>query len=166
MSFSVPAPASHRSVVLLAPFGEVVAEAYSIRTVIQFSICPSISSQREGPKINPLCKIVWTMSITAKRAGTQHIKSAGENLSPYLWWNYVPALLFRNLECLLFPFRRQTLQWNGAAAIPFGSCLVFHFRYSVVGSAMRVEYSIAYRTLVRQEVWSYAVKNLKIFQKQ
>ena len=56
--FSVPAPESHRSVVLLAPIGEVVAESYPIRTVIQFSICPSIGRQREGPKINPLCKIV------------------------------------------------------------------------------------------------------------
>ena len=56
--FSVPAPESHRSVVLLAPIGEVVAESYPIRTVIQFSICPSIGGQREGPKINPLYKIV------------------------------------------------------------------------------------------------------------
>ena len=38
--------------------------------------------------------------------------------------------------CFL-PFRRQTLHWNGAAAIPFGGCLVFHFRYLVVDSAMR-----------------------------
>ena len=83
---------------------------YPIRTVIQFSICPSIGRQREGPKINPLCKIVWTVSITAKRAGTQHIKSAGDDLSLYLWWNYVPALLFRNLQCLLFPLRWQTQQ--------------------------------------------------------
>ena len=55
---------------------------------------------------------------------------------------------------------------SGTAAISFGGCLVFHFRYSVVDSAMRVKYSIAYGTLVRQVVWSYAVKNLKIFQKQ
>ncbi len=52
--FSIPAPVSHRSVVLLAPIGEVVAESYPIRTVIQFSICPSIGRQREGPKINLL----------------------------------------------------------------------------------------------------------------
>ena len=42
---------------------------------------------------------------------------------------------------------------SGAAAISFGGCLVFHFRYSVVDSAMRAEYSIAYRTLVRQ--WAF-----------
>ena len=52
--FSMPAPESHRSVAPLAPIGEVVAESYPIRTVIQFSICPSIGRQREGPEINPL----------------------------------------------------------------------------------------------------------------
>ena len=52
--FSIPAPESHRSVAPLAPIGEVVAESYPIRTVIQFSICPSIGRQREGPEINPL----------------------------------------------------------------------------------------------------------------
>ena len=35
--FSVPAPESHRNVVMLAPFGEVMAESYPIRTVIQLS---------------------------------------------------------------------------------------------------------------------------------
>ena len=40
---------------------------------------------------------LWTAAIMTKRAGTQHIKSAGENFSLYLWWNYVPALKFRNL---------------------------------------------------------------------
>ena len=44
---------------------------------------------------------------------------------------------------------------SGAAAISFGGCLVFHFRYSVVDSAMRVEYSISYRTLVRQVILTY-----------
>lgn len=44
---------------------------------------------------------------------------------------------------------------SGAAAISFDGCLVFHFRYSVVDSAMRVEYSISYRTLVRQVILTY-----------
>ena len=35
--FSIPAPESHRSVAPLAPIGEVVAESYPIRTVIQLS---------------------------------------------------------------------------------------------------------------------------------
>lgn len=48
---------------------------------------------------------------------------------------------------------------SGAAAIPFVGCLVFHFRYSVVGSAMRVEYSIAYRTLVRQPFLNIALED-------
>ena len=83
--FSVPASESHRSVVLLAPIGEVVAESYPIRTVIQLS-----------GRLFVLLLINWKIFCdlnevnfvnfpqTTKRAGTQHIKSAGENLSPYL----------------------------------------------------------------------------------
>ena len=83
--FSVPAPASHRSVVLLAPIGEVVAESYPIRTVIQLS-----------GRLFALTLINWEFIFdlnevnfvnfpqTTKRAGTQHIKSAGESLSLYL----------------------------------------------------------------------------------
>lgn len=47
---------------------------------------------------------------------------------------------------------------SGAAAISVGGCLVFHFRYSVVDSAMRARYSIAYRTLVRQVILTYCSK--------
>ena len=49
---------------------------------------------------------------------------------------------------------------SGAAAISFGGCLVFHFRYSVVDSAMRARYSIAYRTLVRQVILTYCSKKV------
>ena len=58
--FSVPAPASHRSVVLLAPIGEVVAESYPIRTVIQFSFFPSIGSSEKGRKLT-LSIINWEL---------------------------------------------------------------------------------------------------------
>ena len=47
---------------------------------------------------------------------------------------------------------------SGAAAISFDGCLVFHFRYSVVDSSMRVRYSIAYRTLVRQVILTYCCR--------
>lgn len=47
---------------------------------------------------------------------------------------------------------------SGAAAISFDGCLVFHFRYSVVDSAMRARYSIAYRTLVRQAILTYCCR--------
>ena len=70
--FSVPAPESHRSVVLLAPIGEVVAESYPIQTVIQFSICPSIGRQREGAKINPLCNIFYSAYNGKKSRYTAH----------------------------------------------------------------------------------------------
>ena len=93
---------------------------------------------------------LWTVATTTKRAGTQHIKSAGDNLSLYLWWNYVPALLFRNLQGLLFPRPWQTQQQERRSRNLFRRLPVFHFRYSIVDSAMRAEYSIAYRTPVRQ----------------
>ena len=77
----------------------IFTQSYPIRTVIQFSICPSIGSQREGPKINPLnnqlgtflpfeqknfCKSFVNGSCNDKKTGTQHIKSAGNDLSLYL----------------------------------------------------------------------------------
>lgn len=65
--FSVPASESHRSVVLLAPIGEVVAESYPIRTVIQFSICLSIGRQREGSFINPLNNQLGTFLPFARK---------------------------------------------------------------------------------------------------
>ena len=49
---------------------------------------------------------------------------------------------------------------SGAAAISFGGCLVFHFRYSVMDSAMRVGYSTAYRTLVRQLLLNISLENV------
>ena len=83
--FSVSVPESHRSVAPLAPIGEVVAESYPIRTVIQLS-----------GRLFALTLINWEFIIdlnevnfvnfpqTTKRAGTQHIKSAGDDLSLYL----------------------------------------------------------------------------------
>ena len=141
----------------LLPFppGSVRAE-YPIRTVIQLS-----------GRLFALTLINWEFIFdlnevnfvnfpqTTKRAGTQHIKSAGENLSPYLWWNYVPALKFRNLQCLLFPSRRQTLQQERRSRNLFRRLPCVSFRYSIVDSAMRARYSIAYRTFVCQVVLTY-----------
>ena len=113
---------------------EIFARSYPIRTVFQFLIFPSIGSQREGLFIPPsiinwelFCRLskrifvnfLWTTAITTKRAGTQHIKSAGDDLSPYLWWNYVLALKFRNLQGLLFSPRRQTLRQERRSRNPF-----------------------------------------------
>ena len=77
--FSVPAPESHRSVVLLAPIGEVVAESYPIRTVIQFSICPSIGSQREGSFINPLNNQLGTFLPFARKNFCKLFVNGGYN---------------------------------------------------------------------------------------
>ena len=77
--FSVPAPESHRSVVLLAPIGEVVAESYPIRTVIQFSICPSIGRQREGSFINPLNNQLGTFLPFARKNFCNFFVNGGYN---------------------------------------------------------------------------------------
>ena len=58
-----------------------------------------------------------------------------------------------------FSARRHTRELNGAAAIPFVGCLVFHFGYLVVGSSMRTGYNIPYRTLVRQPFLNIALEN-------
>ena len=108
------------------PLGSVRAE-YPIRTVIQLSgrlFVHLLINWEFFCYLNEVNFVKFPQ--TTKRAGTQHIKPARENLSLYLWWNYVPALKFRNLQCLLFPSRRQTLHWNGAAAISFVGCLEFH----------------------------------------
>ena len=77
--FSVPTPESHRSVAPLAPFREVVAESYPIRTVIQFSICPSISKQREGPEINPLNNQLGTFFPFARKNFCKLFVNGGYN---------------------------------------------------------------------------------------
>ena len=77
--FSIPAPESHRSVVLLAPIGEVVAESYPIRTVIQFSICPSIGRQREGLFINPLNNQLGTFLPFARKNFCKLFVNGGYN---------------------------------------------------------------------------------------
>ena len=77
--FSVPAPESHRSVAPLAPFREVVAESYLIRTVIQFSICPSIGRQREGPEINPLNNQLGTFLPFAQKNFCKLFVNGGYN---------------------------------------------------------------------------------------
>ena len=79
MSFSVSAPESHRSVAPLAPIGEVVAESYPIRTVIQFSICPSIGRQREGSFINPLNNQLGTFLPFARKNFCKLFVNGGYN---------------------------------------------------------------------------------------
>ena len=169
--FSVPASESHRSVVLLAPIGEVVAESYPIRTVIQFSICPSIGSQREGSFINPLnnqlgtflpfarknfCKLFVNGGYNDKKSQyTAHQISGRKSLAISLMKLCTGSAFQKPSMSAFFRSAGRRCDRSGAAAISFGGCLVFHFRYSVVDSAMRARYSIAYRTLVRQVILTY-----------
>ena len=83
--FSIPAPESHRSVAPLAPIGEVVAESYPIRTVIQLSGQLFAHTLINWEFIFDLNEVNFVnFPQMTKRAGTQHIKSVGDNLSLYL----------------------------------------------------------------------------------
>ena len=57
----------------------VFAQSYPIRTVIQFSICPSIGSQREGPKINPLNNQLGTFLPFARKNFCKLFVNGGYN---------------------------------------------------------------------------------------
>ena len=148
------------------PAGEVFARSYPIRTVIQFSICPSIGSQREGPKIKPVCKF-FELCLQRQKEPVHSTPNQREMISRSIFDETMYRLYYsETFNVCYFRSAGRLSNRSGAAVISFDGCLEFHFRYSVVDSAMRVKYSIAYGTLVRQVVWSYAVKNLKIFQKQ
>ena len=137
--FSVPAPESHRSV---APIGEVVAESYPIRTVIQFSICPSIGRQREGPEINPLnnqlgtflpfarnnfCKLFVNGGYNDKKSRyTAHQISGRKSLAISLMKLCTGSEIQKpSMSAFSRPAGRRCNR-NGAAAISFVGCLAFH----------------------------------------
>lgn len=67
MSFFCACPGISPQRCSACPIGEVVAESYPIRTVIQFSICPSIGRQREGSFINPLNNQLGTFLPFARK---------------------------------------------------------------------------------------------------
>ena len=153
------------------PAGEVIARSYPIRTVIQFSICPSIGSQREGSFINPLnnqlgtflpfaqknfCKLFVNGGYNDKKSRyTAHQISGRKSLAISLMKLCTGSAFQKPSMSAFFRSAGRRCDRSGAAAISFGGCLVFHFRYSIVDSAMRARYSIAYRTLVRQVILKY-----------
>ena len=57
----------------------IFARSYPIRTVIQFSICPSIGRQREGPKINPLNNQLGTFLPFAQKNFCKLFVNGGYN---------------------------------------------------------------------------------------
>ncbi|MFR4353938.1 MAG: hypothetical protein ACLT21_04450 [Oscillospiraceae bacterium] len=56
-----------------------MAESYPIRTVIQFSICPSIGRQREGSFINPLNNQLGTFLPFARKNFCKFFVNDGYN---------------------------------------------------------------------------------------
>ena len=57
----------------------IFAQSYPIRTVIQFSICPSIGRQREGPEINPLNNQLGTFLPFAQKNFCKLFVNGGYN---------------------------------------------------------------------------------------
>ena len=70
--YPCPGVSPQRCLTHSLPAGEVIARSYPIRTVIQFSICPSIGRQREGAKINPLYNIFCSAYNGKKSRYTAH----------------------------------------------------------------------------------------------
>lgn len=62
-----------------SPSGEFIARSYPTRTVIQFSICPSIGRQREGLFINSLNNQLGTFLPFARKDFCKLFVSGGYN---------------------------------------------------------------------------------------
>ena len=154
MSFFYPCPGvspQHRQ-------AHIFAQSYPIRTVIQFSICPSIGSRREGPKINPLRKF-FELCLQRQKEPVHSTSNQWEMISRHIFDETMYRLWYSETFNVCFfrdPGRHcdRTAQPQSLSA----AALCFISRYSVVDSAMRVEYSISYRTLVRQAILTYCCR--------
>ena len=155
--FSVPAPESHHSVAPLAPFREVVAESYPIRTVIQFSTYPSIGSQREGPKINPFCKF-FEWCLQQQKEPVHSTSNQLEKISRYIFDETMYRLCFsETFNVCYFRSAGRLSNRSGTAAISFGGCLAFHSDIQLWLSYESI-WVISYRTLVRQAILTYCCR--------
>ena len=174
MSFFCACPGISPQRCSACPHRGVVAESYPIRTVIQFSICPSIGRQREGSFINPLNKSTGNffavctkeflqtfceLWLQRQKEPVHSTSNQREKISRHIFDETMYRLCFsETFSVCCFRSAGRLSNRSGAAAISFDGCLVFHFRYSVVDSAMRAKYSIAYRTLVRQPSLDHSLK--------
>ena len=163
--FSVSAPESPRCVAPLAPIGEVVAESYPIRTVIQFSICPSIGRQREGPEINPLnnqlrtflpfarnnfCKLFVNGGYNDKKSRyTAHQISGRKSLSISLM-KLCTGSEIQKPSVSAFSVPQSDAATGTAQPQSLSAAALCFIQIFNCGSLMRARSSIAYITLVRQ----------------
>ncbi len=108
------------------PAGEVFARSYPIRTVIQFSICPSIGRQREGPKINPVCKF-FELCLQRQKEPVHSTSNQREKISRHIFDETMYRLCFsETFNVCFFRSAGRLSNRSGTAAIPFDGCLVFH----------------------------------------
>ena len=143
--FSIPAPESHRSVAKLIsslshiPFG----------WLFSFQFAPQLVGSEKGLKLTPSAKL-FERWLQRQKKPVHSTSNQREMISRYIFDETMYRLCFsETFNVCFFRSAGRLSNRSGAVAIPFDGCLVFHFRYSVVDSAMRVRYSIAYRTLVR-----------------
>ena len=142
MSFFCACPGISPQRCSACPHRGVVAESYPIRTVIQFSICPSIGRQREGSFINPLnnqlgtflpfarknfCKLFVNGGCNDKKSQyTAHQISGRKSLAISLMKLCTGSEIQKPSMSAFFRSAGRRCNRNGAAAISFGGCLVFH----------------------------------------
>ena len=143
----------------------IFAQSYPIRTVIQFSICPSIGRQREGSFINPLNNQLGTFLPFARKNFCKFFVNGGYNDKKSRYTAHQISGRKSLAISLMKLCTGSEIQKPSVSAVsapqadaalerrsrnPFWQLPWVSFRYSIVDSAMRAEYSIAYRTFVCQ----------------
>ena len=91
----------------------IFAQSYPIRTVIQFLICPSIGSQREGPKINPVCKF-FEQCQQRQKEPVHSTSNQREMISRYIFDETMYRLCYSETLNVCF-FRSAGRHCNGTA---------------------------------------------------
>ena len=138
--FSIPAPEFQRSVAKLIsslshiPFGRSFS----------FQFAPQLVVSEKGRKLTPSASFLNYVCNDKKSRYTAHQISGRKSLAISLM-KLCTGSGIQNPSCLLFSLRRQTLQQERRSRnLFYGGCFVFHFRYSVVDSAIssKIQYSI------------------------
>ena len=102
----------------------IFAQSYSIRTVIQFSICPSIGSQREGPKINPVCKF-FELCLQRQKEPVHSTSNQREIISRYIFDETMYRLCYsETFNVCYFRSAGRLSNRSGAAAISFTAAVL------------------------------------------
>lgn len=120
-----------------------------------FQFAPQLVVSEKDRKLTPSASF-FELCLQRQKEPVHSTSNQREIISRYIFDETMYRLWYsETFNACFFRSAGRRCNRSGAAAISFGGCLVFHFRYSVVGSAIGAEYSIAYRTLVRQLNFRY-----------